>query len=376
MLSQINWVVTKLSIKTGQLFIKLLLKLDSKSFQSNEEELFSIALDKENELNSFFYIKKEKYQFPTLTISSFGSCAIIGKGRTPVINKKIALPLLSTPNYKNKLIHLNFLDLVLLRNSKKALTEQKGSYILMVNRWSKNYHHWLCEFLPALVAMQQLAVSDIKPIIDEIPTKFQLETLRLLGFQPKNFERKTNISVERLCFVKNIRTIKKGWPYSVIEPTILATMRLTILKNIVQPNDDQDFDILWISRKNDGNRHVINEKDLFVACPFKIKVLYPNSTSTNDQIYYSSKAKIIAGPHGAGLSNAVWSKNACIIEVGPPAGINNSFKGLATSLNSEYYYHNASPTGFNLRKQRKNLQLDIPLFLHLIKSVATTETNN
>ncbi len=55
----------------------------------------------------------------------------------------------------------------------------------MVGPWSKSYFEWLVEFLPRLQAVEDLRECTgrgLRLVVDAKPTRWQLESLGLLGY--------------------------------------------------------------------------------------------------------------------------------------------------------------------------------------------------
>jgi capsular polysaccharide biosynthesis protein len=82
-----------------------------------------------------------------------------------------------------------------------------------------------------------------------------------------------------------------------------------------------------------------------------------------DQVRIYGEAEIIMGPHGGGLTNAVFAQpGATVIEVFLPTYINGCFPALANACGHRY--------GFTIGMQRgQDIEVDVGKILHLLTSM-------
>lgn len=94
--------------------------------------------------------------------------------------------------------------------------------------------------------------------------------------------------------------------------------------------------------KRDGVRSIINHNELLhtlqnIFGRNSVVVFYANETLVIVLIYFTY-AKLIVGPHGAGLSHIIISDyNAIVLEFLSIQGLNQCFSGLALKLGIKYY---------------------------------------
>jgi capsular polysaccharide biosynthesis protein len=77
---------------------------------------------------------------------------------------------------------------------------------------------------------------------------------------------------------------------------------------------------IYVSRKNAGWRRVINEEYLEpILKKANFKILCNETMSVGDQIQAFSNASVVIAPHGAGLTNIIYShkrgEKVCVCEV-------------------------------------------------------------
>ena len=333
------------------------LRQHSKNIHAFEESIFEFDGNTEN--------------YPATEILIFSDNVSIVNNQIPIVKSKIALPLLTPPNYSGKITQLSLLDIHRYRNPANASTVE-GNVMPLTNKWSYNYHHWLCECLPALVAVMEKFPAVLIAVPESL-SQFQRKTLQLLGFDDTKLVSAKTIHPESLILVNNIRIKNRAWPTSVISPAAIKKMRKLILEKITITNAVEKIDVLWISRSAENNRHVINELAYVQSQSFNVKVMYPTRESLEEQISQASRAHIIIGPHGAGLTNILWSDQATLIEIGPSRIVNNSFRSLAASIGCKYHYLPASVVGTHYLKNRRNLLVDIDALSVLVESIRNSE---
>jgi capsular polysaccharide biosynthesis protein len=94
---------------------------------------------------------------------------------------------------------------------------------------------------------------------------------------------------------------------------------------------------VYISRRN-SKRPLPNEvkiEKMFKEMGFEI--MYFETLGFSCQVSITRRLKILAGSHGAGLTNMLWSQtNSRIIEVMPPDFHNPCYRQLAQNLGVEY----------------------------------------
>jgi capsular polysaccharide biosynthesis protein len=80
--------------------------------------------------------------------------------------------------------------------------------------------------------------------------------------------------------------------------------------------------------------------------------------SFKEQMVLFRDAELIIGPHGAGLTNMVWSTDTKVIEI-----FGSIFKPLygvlADQIGHEYTYISGESLGYNTKKLNMNIKADI-----------------
>ncbi len=109
-------------------------------------------------------------------------------------------------------------------------------------------------------------------------------------------------------------------------------------QSVTQQKINKYFSKIYISRKNSFHRSLINEDDvekLFERYGFEI--IYAEDHSLEDQIDMFSNASVVAGPHGAGLSNIVFCKRLSkLFELFSPRYSPDCFEKISKIMRADY----------------------------------------
>ncbi len=134
------------------------------------------------------------------------------------------------------------------------------------------------------------------------------------------------------------------------------------IKQYVRENCNPSNDVhpyIYISRHKAVGRQILNETELN-AClqKYNFRRYTLEDLSLADQINLFSQAKFIIAPHGAGLTNMIFSTNAKVIEICGVAPPNLVFANLAKSLGFQYGCL-TNPDNFQFRKEDGNIQVNL-----------------
>lgn len=184
--------------------------------------------------------------------------------------------------------------------------------ILIGTDGGTNYSHWVSRNVLkfALLEMGDIPVS-LPLLINADPRSYQLEYIDLLG-----------IPRSRLLPVRRGGLIQCR---EIVVPTLLrnhSKMRIGIewlrtrLAQFIEPAQNA-CDLLFISRKDSRRRMLLNEEEIEAALAqlgFTTVVL--SEMSVTEQIRSFSRARVIVGAHGAGLTNLMFAPpQAAVVEI-------------------------------------------------------------
>lgn len=185
----------------------------------------------------------------------------------------------------------------------------------LVDDVSGSYFHWVLERLTLLEGCEFYCNhTGAKPllIVPKLFRPFQRDSLNLLGYAERDFfcwdAKPTNI--KRLV-VPSVRRYSenKSAPYDCMSPSACRWLRGRILSNFEKsPDSVRGLRRVYISRHKANSRRIVNERE-FVSLleSFGFERYCLEDMAFGEQVALFSKANVVIGPHGAGLTNILWA---------------------------------------------------------------------
>lgn len=207
---------------------------------------------------------------------------------------------------------------LIIKNLPNPEILQMDTVCSLVNCWGRrNYFHWMVECLTRIEGLeyyQQETGRNPVLVIEPNPPIWKIESLKLLGYEPDDCVHwnMSRIKVKRLV-VPSFRRDQYQ-----ISPAACRWVRQRILSNLPDAESEKrSFSSkIYISRSKAAGRQVINEADVLQALlPFGFVAYTLENMSFSDQVRLFSQAEIVVAPHGAGISNIIFSQNLILIEL-------------------------------------------------------------
>jgi capsular polysaccharide biosynthesis protein len=209
-----------------------------------------------------------------------------------------------------------------------------GTSALLAAASGANYYHWLFESLPRLWLLEQAGV-DLNSIdhflLNEEQSPFHGQTLERLGVAPGKLmpARKDRV----------LRCEHLVVPSLPADPMVYPGWSLAFLRERLLPvSGPVNMERIFISRRHAVRRKLLNEseiEDRLRSAGFKTIALEQHSFA--EQIGLFVSAKVIVAPHGAGLSNLVFSlPGTKVVELVAPTFINHCYQKLASAMRLPY----------------------------------------
>lgn len=200
----------------------------------------------------------------------------------------------------------------------KSTKHLNGFYFVFTNVGYTNYYHVLTELLPRLEFFLPFK-GKMKLLVSESQPFFLKEAFQLLGIDEHD-----------------IQVIKHGIEYSadafVTIPWGMNFIpeRFNFLKNALGKTASNRKKRLYISRKNEKTRHILNETELLpLLDSYGFEYVETQNLSLNEQIRLFSESDFVISPHGAGLANMLWMEKPAFLEIRPENYENECMSHLA-----------------------------------------------
>jgi capsular polysaccharide biosynthesis protein len=206
----------------------------------------------------------------------------------------------------------------------------------VIQRYGHMYYHWLEETLPRVVMLQDAGVltPDTKLLTWGQP--YEAAWLQALGVhsdQIVTYDPETVYCTDMLLVPTPVPRIT---PPKESLVAIRSALGVEVL-----PESQRDI-IVYVSRKNEPTRRVANEEQLlksirasFLGTPV---VVYERALSPAESIALFQRAKVVIGPHGAGLSHILFSApGTAVIEFLFMADPPMMFWHTAAALEQQYW---------------------------------------
>ncbi len=164
-----------------------------------------------------------------------------------------------------------------------------------------NYSHWLFRNMLKLSTLDHAGLLHSLPwLVNADLRGYQIEYMRLLGQDPEK-----TIRVERNTVIHCARVLVPA--LHVNKPAIsigIQWMRERMAHLRTAPATRR----LFVSRRDNGRRKVLNEDALFAAvAPLGFERVVPGELSVAEQIAAFSSAGVVVAAHGAALTNMIFA---------------------------------------------------------------------
>ncbi|WP_267639835.1 glycosyltransferase family 61 protein [Haloarchaeobius amylolyticus] len=191
---------------------------------------------------------------------------------------------------------------------------------LFVGPWATEYFHWITDYLVKVFSLEAYCErTGVDPLvlIPSDPPSWVLDSLSLAGIGSDRLREWSGGRAQAHQIIigsARYRSSPKSGEY-IYSPAALKRLGERI-RSAVTTNMDEGGRRLYVSRSDAPNRRVQNETDLLtVLDQYGFERFVPGEHSFEEQVRRFAEAETILGPHGAGLTNMIFSTDAKIIEL-------------------------------------------------------------
>jgi hypothetical protein len=259
------------------------------------------------------------YRLREVTLDASLMLLLIGRSRIPETRY-----LVTDQEYAETLVK----PLILMRQ------DPSQYYVVGCNRPRRNYYHWLVQSLPAIdCALRQRGAHRVTLLLPEL-LPWQAETLALLGYQ--DVPRLTLDQSKTYLLPEAEYSEFLGYrPSSIVSYAAAATFRRLAAAAPWLPDS---ADEIYVARTDAQNRAVANEAELIDFLRRQgVRIIVPGSLSVAEQIAVFRTARLVIGPHGAGMSNIAFCQpRSFVYELLPQNYPNVCFNRIAQSVGLNY----------------------------------------
>ena len=222
----------------------------------------------------------------------------------------------------------------------------------------KNYYHFLMEKLPEHLALLDAAVDTYGQLTLLLPTTDHPLETALVSEAQRRFPdlpvRRIGLSEKVRCEAVVIhRAIRSSIFRSPASRRLLsasvAAMRQSFQRSPIGGRSRR----LFVSRSDAKKRRLANEQEIFARLKrFDFEYVVPGQLPLDQQIALFSESQIVAGPHGAGLTNvAFMPPGGSVIEIFRSDWVLGSYAWLSHLVGQRYGYvvSNESAKGLDYR---------------------------
>ncbi|MES2960988.1 MAG: glycosyltransferase family 61 protein [Pseudomonadota bacterium] len=243
-------------------------------------------------------------------------------------------------------------------------TNPRKTYILITDEWSKNYCHWLWESLSKLIKLKKESPKAVLVLPKSyLKIDFVIKSLEAFGFNKNNIKiipNKSHLRVKNLAFIPCIDITSQGY-YNFLKPKEVSKILTSHYLEKLKTNFGER---IYISRSNPKKytaRQISNEQELTAMLSnHGFKTVYMENFSFLEQISIMNFAKYVIAPHGAGITNFMFSKPDChLLELVNIGWQKTCFAEIAEKMSANYHRLDCAGFGEENRIELRNITVDV-----------------
>lgn len=227
----------------------------------------------------------------------------------------------------------------------------------LIPRYPTNYYHWMVETVPKvryLRKFEEQTGTEVTLLIPSEGPPFIDETLGLLGWP----ESKTVRSVEPMYEVRNL--IVPSFPERT--PADFDWLSNGILDAASLGGDSSGTTVqnnIYVSRAKATERKVLNEDEVMnVLDNYDFNRYHLENRSFAENVRLFNQADLIVGPHGAGLTDIIFSEDCTLLELFGDK-VKQPYELLAETLGVEYKPMYCQADGADIVVDTKKLEAKV-----------------
>ncbi len=278
-------------------------------------------------------------------------------------------------------INSNPLENIIFKKGTPAIKKKfKGIVfsLLIGGGGNYNYWHWLLDIIPRLKIIEQYNNKIDYFLLPNLETKFQFETLKLLGISPEK-----TISSKKYNHIYADKIIVTSHPYNLtnnpwIDHLHIPNWIYIFLKEKFIPyaNFTNKYPKKFYIDRNDTNsnnkysRFIINENNVKETLSKQgYKIIKLANLPFIQQVELFHTAESIVGLHGAGFANLIFCKKSTKVLELKSETAGDIIKNLAKTNDLIYKDITCKPESINYSNQSGDIKINIDLLNKVLKSI-------
>ncbi len=225
-----------------------------------------------------------------------------------------------------------------------------------------NYYHWLLQCLPSLMLLGP-AVTETPALVAPPLSPWQRRSLELAGVAGLKVEEVEKGEVREYEALIYPSILCDRGSYGGI-PAFFERIRRRVL------DDRPGALLLYVSRRDTKKRKLNNEAELERALEsIGFLPIVPSEVSLDEQVRLFSMARLVVGPHGAGMTNIVFCHPGTLVyELHPNIHLNGCFF-QASQLFRLAYHADAFAAEAGARRVDTRWSVDIPTVISRVEAI-------
>ncbi|WP_049923566.1 glycosyltransferase family 61 protein [Halopiger djelfimassiliensis] len=229
--------------------------------------------------------------------------------------------------------------------------ERLEEAVLLHHSWVDGYFHWVAETLTRLEGVERYAAeTGRRPTLIVGPelTSFQRESLALLGYEREDLRnwQTAHCTVDRLVVPSMRREIDPPNPSPFSHRWLRTRLRETALR---EADTSRFSERVYISRGDAASRRVVNEPEVEARLEsYGFDSYRLAEMSVQETIALFAQADCLVAPHGAGLTDLIYTDDAAVLEFMPRDRVNGVYFMLSKQVGDWYGYLACDRPGVDL----------------------------
>lgn len=211
-----------------------------------------------------------------------------------------------------------------------------GRTAVLASVGQRCYYHWMFDVLPKIALLNSRNITPDHYLTAALDRSCMKESLELLGVldRVKTCKPRAHYECEELIFpsrpAENFTSYVPVWVYKWLREQFSSWRQ----------SEKSYPKFIFISRSKASIRHLINENEVLEKLkPYGFVCCRPEEMSLRDQVALFSQVEMVVAPHGAGLTNLVFSEpGTTVVELFPSVeAVMPCYAALCEKLELNYH---------------------------------------